>query len=195
MGRKNLTTERQALILDAMEHCIVKYGLQGTTLENVADEAGINRGLIHHYVGNRNDVVQMMVERLFEKYQQSFDTFAAMQPDSSHADIVINYYFDTWLKLAPEDDAIILALFSESEREPQIQQVLRELYSRFENTIAKELAQFFPETKPERLHSVSYSLMLLAFSHAIMTWLGLAQSGSADVRSAAINLIQTLNNH
>ena len=68
MGRKELAKERQDSILDAMERCISKYGLQGTTLENIASEAKINRGLIHHYIGNRDDVVQLMVERLLARY-------------------------------------------------------------------------------------------------------------------------------
>jgi len=192
MGRKDLTAERQTLILDATEHCIAKFGLQGTTLEKIADEAGINRGLIHHYVGNRNDVITLMIERLFERYQVSFATYATSRPESSHAEIVMDYYFNAWFELAPEDDAIILALFAESERDPQIRRVMQKLYDAFERLIAKELRQFFPKVGLNRLHSISYSLMLLAFSHASMVWLGLPQARQTDVRSTAVSLINSL---
>jgi AcrR family transcriptional regulator len=192
MGRKDQTTERQALILDAMERCIIKYGLQGATLENIAKDAGVNRGLIHHYIGNRNDLIKLMLERLFEKYQVSFDSYTATNPTSNRAKVVVDYYFDAWFELAPEDDAIILALFSESERNKQIRKVLIEIYDRFEKTITSELAQFFPVAPKNKLHLVAYSIMSLAFGHAIMTWNGLPQAKQADIRSIATNLVQTL---
>lgn len=192
MGRKELAAERQDVILDAMERCIVKYGLQGTTLKNIASEANLNRGLIHHYIGNRNDVVQLMVERLLERYQTSFKNYSAMQAESYHAEIVVDYYFDAWFELAPEDDALIMELLAESERDSHIHKLLLNLYNGFENMIAKELVQRFPKADSEKLHSVSYSLMLLAFSHATISWLGLPQAKRANVRSIAANLVQSL---
>ncbi len=192
MGRKDLTAERQTLILDAMERCIVKYGLQGTTLENIADEANINRGLIHHYIGNRQDVVQLMAERLIEKYQASFDSYAATRPESNHAEVVMDYYFDAWFDLGPEDDAIIHELLAESARDPQIRQVLLKLYDGFQKMIERELFQLFPNVETGKLLSVSYSLMTLAFAHATLTGLGLPQARQADVRAIAANMVQML---
>jgi AcrR family transcriptional regulator len=192
MGRKELAAERQDAILDAMERCIVKYGLQGTTLENIASEADINRGLIHHYIGNRDDVVQLMVERLLERYRTSFKNYSATRTESNHAEIVVDYYFDAWFEMAPEDDALIMELLAESERDSHIRKLLLNLYNGFESMIAKELVQRFPKADSKNLHSISYTLMLLAFSHATITWLGLPQAKRADVRSIAANLVQTL---
>ncbi|MEW5940718.1 MAG: TetR/AcrR family transcriptional regulator [Chloroflexota bacterium] len=192
MGRKDLTAERQSLILDAMERCIVKYGLQRATLENIANEAGINRGLIHHYVGNRDDVVQLMADRLLERYQESFAKYAAARPEGKRADAVVDYYFDAWFDLAPEDDAVIHNLLAESERDPRIKKVLRKLYDGFEEMIAGELLRLFPKADAEKLHSVAYSLMALAMAHASLAWLGLKQARQTDVRSTAANLVQML---
>ena len=192
MGRKDLTIERQDIILDAMERCIAKYGLQGTTLKNIASEAGINRGLLHHYIGNRADIFQLMIERLIKRYQASFGGYAAARPGKNHADIVVDYYFSAWFDLAPEDDALLLELLAESGRDPHIQKLLLNLYNGFESMIAQELAGLYPNTDHRNLHSVSYSLMLLAFAHATITWLGSPIAKKADVRSIAKKLIQTL---
>lgn len=192
MGRKDLTQERQDSILDAMERCIVKYGLHATTLENIASEAGINRGLIHHYIGNRDDVIQLMAERLLERYQASFDTYAAQRPESNHTDIVLGYYFDAWFELAPEDDLLFLELLAQSGRDPHIRKILIHLYDGIEKMIAKELTQLLPTADTKDLRSTSYSLMVLAFAHATMNWLGLPQAKRADVRSTAASLVQSL---
>ena len=192
MGRKDLTLERQDMILDAMERCIVKYGLQGTTLTNIAAEADINRGLLHHYIGNRDDIFELMVDRLIERYQNSFGQYASTRPQTDHADLIVDYYFGAWFDLAPEDDALLLELLAESGRDPRIQKLLLNLYNGFESMIAKELITLFPATDKKELHSVSYSLMLLAFAHASITWLGLPLAKKADVRSIAANLLQSL---
>jgi AcrR family transcriptional regulator len=192
MGRKDLTPERQDAILDATERCIARYGLQGTTLNNIASEAGINRGLIHHYVGNREDIVQLLVERLLRKYQASFKNYAATQLESNRVDVIIDYYFDAWFEMAPEDDALVLELLTENERDPHIHKLLLNLYNGFENLIARELAELYPKADDKQLHSVSYSLMVLAFGHATITWLGLPKAKQADVRSIAANLVQSL---
>lgn len=192
MGRRDLTSERQDAILDAMERCIAKYGLQRTTLENIAAEANINRGLIHHYIGNRNDVVQLMVERLLERYQTSFENYAATRPESNHSEIVLGYYFEAWFELAPEDDILFLELLAQSERDPHIRKLLLHLYDGIEKMIAKELAQLFPNADAKKRSSISYSLMVLAFAHATINWLGLPQAKQADVRSVAANLVQSL---
>jgi len=192
MGRKDLSKERQDVILDAAERCIAKYGLQGATLENIASEADINRGLIYHYVGNRDDVIQMMVERLLERYEASFANYAATRPESNHTEIVLEYYFDAWFDLAPEDDILFLELLAQSERDPGIRKLLLHLYSGLEKMIAKELLRLYPNVESNNLHSTAYSLMVLAFAHATFNWLGLPQAKQADVRSVAANLVQSL---
>ncbi len=192
MGRKDLTQERQDAILDATERCIAKYGLQRTTLENIASEAGINRGLIYHYIGNRDDVVQWMAERLLERYQNSFDNFAASLGENAQSEVVPGYYFDAWFELAPEDDILFLELLAQSGRDPHIRKLLLKLYNGVENMIAKELTRSFPDTEDNKLRSTSYSLMVLAFAHATINWLGLPQAKQADVRSVAANLIRSL---
>jgi AcrR family transcriptional regulator len=192
MGRKDLTTERRDNILDAMERCIVKYGLQGTTLKNIASEAQINRGLLYHYIGNRDDIFQLMAERLIERYRTSFGYYAAKRPEKDPKEVIIDYYFGAWFDMAPQDDALILELLAESGRDPHIQSLLLNLYTGFENMIARELVGLYPGVKEQDLHSVSYSLMLLAFAHASIAWLGLPIAQKADVRSIATNLIQSL---
>lgn len=192
MGRKDLTKERQDAILDATEHCIAKYGLQRTTLEKIASEAGLNRGLIHHYIGNRDDVIQLMAERLLERYQHNFDAYAASQSDAGHSGAVVGYYFDAWFELTPEDDILFLELLAQSGRDPHIRKHLLKLYDEVEKIISKELSLIFHNTNRKKLHTVSYSLMALAFAHATINWLGLPQAKQADVRSVAASLIQSL---
>ncbi|MFT7373219.1 MAG: AcrR family transcriptional regulator, partial [Oleiphilaceae bacterium] len=71
MGRKSLKEIRVNEILDAFERCLTKKGLQGTTLDNIAEEAGLARRMIRHYIGNRTDLIDAAVERIIEKFTLS----------------------------------------------------------------------------------------------------------------------------
>ena len=75
MGRPDLTAIRTAEILDAFERCVARFGLEGSSLERVAEEAGMKRSILRHYVGNREDLVQALAERVVSKYRQRFDKF------------------------------------------------------------------------------------------------------------------------
>lgn len=194
MGRKNLTKERQDSILDAAERCIAKYGLQRTTLANIASEARINRGLIHHYIGNREDVIQMMSERILKRYKRSFYEYAATRAGRDQSDVVLGYYFSAWLEQAPEDDILFLELLAQSGRDAHIRKLLINFYSEVEKMIAKELITHHPQVETNRIHTMSYSLMVLAFAHATIRWLGLPQAKRADVRSVAAILAGSLKN-
>ena len=54
MGRPDLTEVRTAEILDAFERCVARFGLEGSSLERDAEEAGMKRSILRHYIGNRN---------------------------------------------------------------------------------------------------------------------------------------------
>jgi len=83
MGRKSLKAERVTQILDAFERCMEKKGLESTTLENVAEEAGVARRIIRHYVGNRDDLIQAAVERIINNFtHQVFEEIEASQSGS-----------------------------------------------------------------------------------------------------------------
>ena len=192
MGRKSLAKERRTEIINAFERCVAKYGLQRTTLENIADEAGLNRGLIHHYVGNRDDVIQVMLDRFLTNYRQSFESYASLHPNRTPQEILVDYFFDAWLDLGPEDDAIISELMAESERNSDYRMMLLELYRTFHEQVAEELMRAYPEASFEECKEVSYSFISLAYGSATMYWLGFRRQSQVSVRKLALELISSL---
>ena len=55
MGRKSLAEKRINQILDAFEQGIIEHGVEGVSLQQTAVLAGVNLGMIHHYIGRRDD--------------------------------------------------------------------------------------------------------------------------------------------
>ena len=57
-ARKSSSADvRRQEILDAAARCVSAYGLEGTTLQRIADEAGITRSNLAHFIGSRDEIV------------------------------------------------------------------------------------------------------------------------------------------
>jgi AcrR family transcriptional regulator len=54
-------------LLDAAEALFVERGPAAVSLRDVARRAGVNHGLIHHYIGSRDDLLELVFTRATER--------------------------------------------------------------------------------------------------------------------------------
>ncbi len=48
-------------------------GLNNTTMQTIANEAGISKGLMYHYFSSKNDIMQACLEWAMDDAQRLFD--------------------------------------------------------------------------------------------------------------------------
>ena len=80
MGRPSKKAERTEEIFQAFQRCVIRFGLEGSTLERIAEEAGLQRSLVRHYVGNRSELVEQLAERTIEQSNQQWTALEAHLP-------------------------------------------------------------------------------------------------------------------
>ena len=68
LGRPSVVAERRRQILDAVEECIIEYGLASTTLECIAAQAGLTRSNLAYFVGNRDEIIEAALERSVSRF-------------------------------------------------------------------------------------------------------------------------------
>ena len=73
MARPSKSIERRGEILAAFERCVIERGFERTTLANVAEEAGLPRSLVRHFIGNRDEMTKALIDRLLERAQGQID--------------------------------------------------------------------------------------------------------------------------
>ena len=54
-------------LLDAAERLLVDVGYAGITTRRLADEAGVNHGLVHYYFGSNENLLVQALERFTER--------------------------------------------------------------------------------------------------------------------------------
>src|SRR5258706_4583523 len=72
--KKNKTTEER--ILDAARKVFVRNGMSGARMQDIADEAGINKALLHYYFKNKRklfeEIFMEAADELFPRINKIF---------------------------------------------------------------------------------------------------------------------------
>jgi AcrR family transcriptional regulator len=193
MGRKSLADERQEQILDAFAVCLRKDGFEGCTLERVAEEAGMQRSLIRHYIGNRDDLVSTAVNRIITAYKAELAEAIENLPRSALVPALLDYLFCLEEESELTDyDMLINTLWATHERNPHTRALLLNLYQEFETLVTDSLTYAYPDAPEEQRRSVAYAVMCLANDTWSLVSLGFPPSKTAAARRMAEQLIASL---
>jgi len=111
--KDNQTTEGQ--ILEAARIVFVEKGFSGTTMQEIADKAGINKALLHYYFRTK--------ERLFEGiFQEALTLFIPKLEDIFYSEIPfserIEKFVDVYITLLSDNPMIPSFIIHEINRKP-----------------------------------------------------------------------------
>jgi TetR/AcrR family transcriptional regulator len=65
--KTNARSAAEGALLDAAERLLVEVGYSGITTRKLAEEAGVNHGLVHYYFGSIENVLVRALERFTER--------------------------------------------------------------------------------------------------------------------------------
>ncbi len=192
MGRKNLSLERQTQLLDAFEACIVRDGLAGASLQRVADEAAVKLSVIHHYIGNRQDLIDAMIARFIQRYRTETQVFLGQLPQQDRLSQLLDFYFsETGIFYRADNTIILNELMALSDRDPAVKTQLRLLYAGLYADFETLLSETYPDREAATLQAQAHNLLSLWVGHATLRWLGFAAATDADARAASTVLHTT----
>lgn len=187
VGRPKVDVERREQILSAFEACVIEYGLSKTTLQKVADKAALPRSLVRYFVGNRAEMVQLLLDRMNEKADRSI---VEKFPENPTLAELLDLIFDG----AFTDDttnSIVDQLWELSRRDAAVKQQLKELYSSLKQRITAQMRkEGLPE--PARHADIAQSLIALGYGQACFEDLGMKTRRRNSLRQCADALVAQL---
>jgi AcrR family transcriptional regulator len=191
MGRPSLASTRRPQILRAFEDCVLKYGLEGSTLQRIAQQAGVRRSLIRHYFGNKDDLTEALIGEIIERTVAESQDLASAAGAQGGALALARYL--TGAGFADRrDDALVDALMAVSHRNPSLRAQLRRKYRAFQLAIEQQLRSYFPAATTDDIRATAYALMCLAVGSASMHDIELPASKRSHARQSAEQLIDAL---
>ena len=189
VGRPSLAGQRTAEILDAYARCVRKHGLDGATLERVAEESGHSRGHIRHYLGNRDEMRSALITRTMSDYVAQTQGIVDAIAEGQRAYALVDFLFGP--AFAPSaDDPIIDALWGAASYDELVKTQLRGTYLELEKAIYSALRGDFPGASVTVCRDAAYQLLTLAYGHWSMSELAFPANRERGARRLAIVVIE-----
>ncbi|WP_405098397.1 TetR/AcrR family transcriptional regulator [Micromonospora sp. NBC_01412] len=170
VGRPSKAPQRIDDVLDAFTRCVARYGLDGTTLQRIADEAGMARGHIRHYAGNRDQLRELFRQRIISRYADRAAQLAAEGDPGSRAEHLVGFLFGSEVHL--DDNAAIDALLAAARFDDALREQIRVVYSGLETLIAQALADDYPGRSGAICENAAYQILALAYGHWTLSEIG-----------------------
>ena len=193
MGRPDLTETRTAEILDAFERCVGRFGLEGSSLELIAEEAGMKRSILRHYVGNRDELVLALTNRVVNKYQRQLDDFASSISPEGRIDQLIQFMLPHRSKATTESIVVIESLIAASEANEEIRAAMLSYVDAVVEMISKQLKLQFSNRTRKECWDVAYGVVCIWFNQESLGPLSLPPKYLKATRSCMRILIGSLN--
>ncbi len=131
------STAEQAL-LDAAERVLVDSGHAGITTRRLADEAGVNHGLVHYYFGSVENLLARVLERFTSR-------LIARQRDLYAADIPFLEKWRTAMRYLTSEDVayqkVWLELQALSWNRPELLQRVARVHGEWRAVLMEALAE------------------------------------------------------
>ena len=122
-GRRTAETERRLRILEAAERAFVGNGFHATTMQHVADEAGMSAGNLYRYFPSKEAIVEGLCELDQVEMAQAF---AELMVDNLHiAEAMRCGLRKHVLGKPPEKARLLVEIWAEAGRNPRVAQLTR----------------------------------------------------------------------
>ncbi|MFB6672104.1 TetR/AcrR family transcriptional regulator [Streptomyces sp. NPDC056390] len=192
MGRRSLAGERKQQIIEATTRCLRRHGLAGATLERIAEESGMSRSHIRHYIGNREDLLLAVVRHLHERYDQAFAASVDEAAQEAKLAAVMDYLYGPEFTAPGDDNAVIRELLSAGLDSDAVREAMLAGYQYTLEAVEAGIAAEHPDASAARRRAAAYGLLCLALGNAVMADMDLRMASGGLVRVAAEAVVEQL---
>jgi len=165
MPRPNLKSVRREEILDATERCVARFGVEGTTLDKIAEAADMARPLIRHNLGNRDEIMAALVERFVLRSNESTSHLGSITYIESGPHALITALFS---ETNTGDQSILVAqaLNIAAANDEMLARQMRDWTEQFIQSITKLLCAYFPKSSESACEEVAIGISGIYLSTA-----------------------------
>ena len=170
----------------AFERCVARRGLAETTLTDIADEAGLPRSLIRYFMGNRDEMVDRLVERLVARATMALEALGATAPVT--LDRLLDLFIDDIFadQLA---NAVMTELWEVSRSDPHVAARVRGVYEHAIGVIEAALEKDGVGETADNRRTTAFALLALILGQSSLNDFGLYPPDRSAVRRAVRNVV------
>lgn len=160
MARPSVAVERREQIIDATMAVIAEQGISGTTLDRIADSAGMSRGHVRHFVGNRD---RLLLDTAIAVFADASGEVGSILPaDVADIDAALDYLFGPTFSSPDQENAVVLGLVELSRTAPPIADVLTAAYTATHVQLTSLVAAAKPDASAATCATAAYGVLTCA---------------------------------
>lgn len=163
--KKNKPDPKAERILAAVSRVLARNGYMGTTINAVAKEAGVSRGLLHYYFSSKDEMLARVIKANMEiSIAMIIDVFDQYHTPQGYAEGIVSL-----LRVVMETDPDFFHLFFEgfavARQSTVVKDQLTSLYGQFRQalekglTLATEQGEISPALPPKALATIITGLV------------------------------------
>lgn len=135
VSRSHKEAQRQK-ILEATLDCFQRLGYRGTSIADISAEAGVSAGTIYNYFSGKQQVVREVALGLLNDASEQYTSSGAEHAPTPAAVIstILSGFVPTSL------DPLLVQLNGEATVDPELADIMREIFVRVRSTLAEALA-------------------------------------------------------
>jgi AcrR family transcriptional regulator len=189
MARPSVAQERRRQIVDATIQTIATHGITGASLERIAAGAGMSRGHVRHFAGNREELLREAA-RAF--YYEGAEGESILPAGTTDLQASLAFLFGAEFAAPGNDNAVVLGFVEAARSDPVLADLLVAAYNGTHQTLAAHLAAAYPDASPTSCDAVAYGVVGIALHNVFLSDIASAATGTQTARAAAERLISTL---
>ena len=176
MPRPNVSEERREAILQAFEACVVRKGIASTTLTDIAQEAGQARSLVRYFIGNRDDMVSCLIERLLARGEIQLNALKNRKAPVVVADLVDLLLDEVFADATT--NIVIIELWQMSLHHEALRARLTSIYHQLISEVSSQIAGGHAPSPTD----AAFAAVSMAMGAAFFKLMGLTAKDSSHLR-------------
>jgi TetR/AcrR family transcriptional repressor of bet genes len=135
-GRAEARLRRRQQLIDATMKCIARRGIGGTTLADVAKEAGLSQGIVNLHFESKDNLLRETLESLAGEYRSQFERALGRASESPAAGLQALMELDLSPSICqPAKLAVWFAFWGEVKSRPTYRKICDEIDSYYDEMV------------------------------------------------------------
>jgi TetR/AcrR family transcriptional regulator, transcriptional repressor of bet genes len=128
-------------IVEAAFRCLAEYGYSGTSMQRIADEAGVNKRMLHYYFETRERLLEVVARRVGDRLLAQLEEAIAGLEEP--ADIVASGFDRVWGEIRADRklQAVYFGLAAEAATDPALKRTLSYINDGYRELIQRLVGQ------------------------------------------------------
>jgi len=189
MARPSMASERTQQIIDATIRTIAKHGYAETTLDRIAQESGLARGHVRHYVGNRQNLIR---EAIKSYYFHDYDSGAFWPGAITTVQQAVDYLFSNDFVGTREENKLIFGFIEAARTDQEISDIMLSVYMGAEKDLARLLKKEHPEISSSHLNKIAFGVVSIAIHNVFLLDISAQAKTTSLAKSSAQLIISSL---